>query len=150
MRSELPAKLEKGRVVTGEMRSEPSWGPTGMFHVQGPCGEILRIVASAGDIPEASAWEHVSVSTRRRIPNWLEMSFVKDLFWCDDECVVQYHPPKSEYVNNHAYVLHLWRNTEIDFPMPPAIFVGIKEEGLVSEERARELRAQARGNQEIG
>jgi hypothetical protein len=83
------------------------------------------IIASDGDVPgELGGWEHVSVSTDRRIPNWIEMSFVKNLFWAAEECVVQYHPPQSEYVNNHPRVLHLWRWTKGDFPMPPNILVG--------------------------
>jgi len=54
------------------------------------------------------------------------MSFVKDLFWDEDECVVQFHPPRSEYVNNHASCLHLWRNKHQQFPLPPSILVGDK------------------------
>ena len=33
----------------------------------------------------------------------------KALFWDEDDCVIQYHPPRSEYVNNHQNCLHLWR-----------------------------------------
>ena len=130
MRAVLPDKLERGRVITGEMASNASWGPYGKFFVQGPCGERLCIVAS-GAAPEdivAKGWEHVSVSTRKRIPNWIEMCFVKDLFWDDDECVVQFHPPRSAYVNCHPYTLHLWRPTRYrdKMPMPPSILVGPK------------------------
>jgi len=53
--------------------------------------------------------EHVSVSLRRRCPTWDEMSMIKDVFWEDDELVVQFHPPKSQYVNIHPNCLHLWR-----------------------------------------
>ena len=54
------------------------------------------------------------------------MCFVKNLFWGEDETVVQFHPPKSEYVNNHPYCLHLWRNTRTGYKLPPSILVGIK------------------------
>jgi hypothetical protein len=37
------------------------------------------------------------------------MCHVKELFFDADECVMQLHPPKSEYVNCHQYCLHLWR-----------------------------------------
>jgi len=71
-------------------------------------------------------WEHVSVSLKsKKIPNWEEMCFVKDLFFGDEECVVQYHPPKSEYVNN-VNALHLWRKQGYDFPRPDSILVGVK------------------------
>lgn len=61
-----------------------------------------------------------------RTPTWSEMSFVKDVFWGEEDMVMQLHPPKSEYVNNHPHVLHLWRPTEQIIPIPPAIFVGLK------------------------
>jgi len=53
--------------------------------------------------------EHVSVSLARRCPTWDEMCMIKDIFWNDDECVIQFHPPKSQYVNVHPYCLHMWR-----------------------------------------
>ena len=40
-----------------------------------------------------------------------------------DECVVQFHPPKSEYVNLHPYCLHLWKKIGGTFETPPKIFV---------------------------
>jgi hypothetical protein len=69
-------------------------------------------------------WEHVSVSVDGRVPNWQEMCFVKNLFWSDEECVVQFHPPKSEYVNLHPYCLHLWKPLERDVLLPPSLLVG--------------------------
>lgn len=71
-------------------------------------------------------WEHVSICPKNRLPEWDEMCDVKDMFWNDDECVVQYHPPKSEYVNNMPNCLHLWKPINQDFPMPPSIMVGLK------------------------
>lgn len=68
-------------------------------------------------------WEHLSVSLADRCPTWEEMCFLKDLFWEPEETVVQYHPPKSEYVNIAKNCLHLWRYRG-DMPRPPKIFVG--------------------------
>lgn len=70
-------------------------------------------------------WEHVSVSIidENRCPTWEEMCFIKNLIWDMEECVIQYHPPESLYVNNHPYVLHLWKPLEEEIPMPPKIFV---------------------------
>ena len=109
--------------MTGAYGSTPDYGTTGAFLVMGPKGALLRIIASDGE-----GWEHVSVSTDRRCPNWDEMCFVKDLFWCDDECVVQFHPPKAEYVNYHPNCLHLWKPVGLDVQMPPSILVGPKKE----------------------
>lgn len=92
----------------------------------GGCGDIyfpaqrepMAVVWSFG-----GGWEHVSVSYRRRTPSWDEMCKVKDMFWNEDETVVQYHPKKSEYVNRHPYCLHLWRKTGEDFELPPKQYV---------------------------
>lgn len=82
---------------------------------------ILAIASNGG------GWEHVSVSIRQGnncpTPTWDEMCYVKSLFWDDEDCVIEYHPPKSQYVNNFN-CLHLWRPTDRAIPMPPSIFVG--------------------------
>lgn len=82
-------------------------------------------------------WEHVSIDGKKRMPDWNEMCMLKDMFFKDDECCVQYHPPKSEYVNNIPYCLHIWRPIEEysgKLPVPPNILVGIKGVKLESEE----------------
>lgn len=78
-------------------------------------------------------WEHVSMDGRNRMPTWDEMCQLKDIFFTEDECCVQYHPPKSEYVNNIPYCLHIWKPIEKfsgALPMPPSILVGVKGEVL--------------------
>ena len=65
---------------------------------------------------------------RSALPEWDEMCFVKDLFWRDDECVVQFHPPRAEYVNYHPNCLHLWKPVGRDVQTPPSILVGPKKE----------------------
>ena len=91
--------------------------------------ELLVIAAEAcAEIPEASDWEHVSVSVigqANKCPGWAEMCAVKALFWDEEECVVEFHPAKSEYVNHHAGCLHLWRYVGPGgFPVPNSILVG--------------------------
>lgn len=82
-----------------------------------------RMVAS-----DEMGWEHVSVSLSvKRCPDWEEMCMIKDLFWDKEDCVLQYHPPESEYVNYAPYVLHMWRPTDQNIPLPPSIVVGPKE-----------------------
>ena len=70
-----------------------------------------------------NGWEHVSVSYPNRCCTWDEMCIIKDMFFEEDECVLQYHPPKSEYVNNHPYVLHLWKPQGEYIPRPPQYMV---------------------------
>lgn len=69
-------------------------------------------------------WEHVSVSLPRRCPTWDEMCMIKDIFWGEEECVVQFHPPRSEYINLHPYCLHLWKKIGGAFETPPKEYVG--------------------------
>jgi hypothetical protein len=89
-------------------------------------GMVLRMISGVG-----KGWEHVSVSLERRMPNWREMCFVKDLFWLPEEAVMQLHPPESSYVNNHPNCLHLWRPLKQDIPLPPPDMVGVKDAGVV-------------------
>ena len=136
MRKRLPENLEAGRVRTGPLASDPAWGPYGKFYVPGPCGRVLTIVASGAQYADAQGWEHVSVSLPNRCPNWPEMCFVKDLFWDENEVVVQFHPAKNNYVNNHAFCLHLWKDTQEDFRLPPSELVGLKDRGVMSHDEA--------------
>lgn len=42
-----------------------------------------------------------------------------DLFWNEDEWVVQYHPARAAHINVHPHCLHLWRSRKHEFPTPP-------------------------------
>lgn len=80
-----------------------------------------------GDKQEISlplpSWEHVSVSCKYGVPTWVEMCWVKDQFWNDDEWVIQFHPAHNHYVNIHENVLHLWKPIGVEIPYPPRICV---------------------------
>lgn len=89
-------------------------------------GCIMRVVSSDGE-----GWDHVSVSLAARTPTWEEMDTIKDLFFDEEEAVMQLHPPRSQWINNHPYCLHLWRPQAADIPMPPGWMVGLK--GLTYE-----------------
>lgn len=114
------------RVRTGPMASTINDGNNGVFEIARNNRTTFFCIASDG-----MGWEHVSVHARtdnqERTPTWAEMCWIKDQFWEEEDCVVQYHPPKSEYVNNHPHVLHLWRSTEAILPMPLSIMVGMKD-----------------------
>lgn len=73
----------------------------------------FKVIASNGGY-----WEHVSVSTNERVPKWAEMCQIKELFFEDEETVIQFHPPKSQYINRHPNCLHLWRHIDGIIPMP--------------------------------
>jgi hypothetical protein len=124
MRAKVSEKLENGRMRDGEYASEPG-KLYGMFKLRGPTRDLLLIMSSGSDA-DSSGWEHVSVSLKHRTPTWEEMCFVKDLFWDDEEMVLQIHPAKSKYVNFHPYCLHLWRSLAFDMPTPDPLMVGPK------------------------
>lgn len=119
---QLDPKVEAGRICDGYYGSKTG-KPYGAFRLHGPCGVELMIMVGSARLPEAESWEHVSVSTRDRCPNWTEMTWVKRLFWEPEACVVQFMPPEADYINCHPHTLHMWRSTRVPFPMPPKILV---------------------------
>lgn len=102
------------------MASNPG-DPYGWFEI--PYKSVtIKVMACAGELPDL-LWDHVSVSLENRCPNWTEMSYVKDLFFGEDETVVQFHPKKSEHVNVHPHCLHLWKRIGEEYELPPTIYV---------------------------
>lgn len=98
----------------------------------GGCGEIYKAGKPFATViwSNGGGWEHISISPYKMscIPTWKDMCDLKDMFFYDDETVVQFHPPKSEYVNNMPNCLHLWRPINEKMPTPPFIMVGIRSE----------------------
>ncbi len=94
----------------------------------------LHFVVIASDGRE-SGWDHVSVhlrgyedqiSTRRpfmRTPSWDDMCWIKDQFFDHQETVIEFHPKRSEHINIHKHVLHLWKKLDHDHELPPSICV---------------------------
>lgn len=142
------------RVTEGPFASDDSYGCTGVFEIpyleskgdnkvillnkkpskHGSSKEFYSkffIIADNGlnGHPDHRGWEHVSVhkifNGKPYIPSWNDMCFIKDMFWGEEDCVVQYHPPKSMYINNAEYVLHLWKPVGFDILRPPKCLVGI-------------------------
>ena len=96
----------------------------GMGEFTGGIMKGMTVIWSYG-----GGWDHISIDGKNRMPAWDEMCQLKDMFFTEDECCVQYHPPKSEYVNNIPYCLHIWKPIEQysgALPVPPSLLVGIK------------------------
>ena len=129
MRPHPNPKVERYRVTEGPLGSKPSNGVNGAYLIPCPGTRAnLYVIASDGlDLVGKFAWEHISISLKTRMPTWTEMAYVKDLFWDDEETVIQIHPPKSQYVNCHPLTLHLWRPLFMEIPLPPTILVGPKD-----------------------
>lgn len=111
---------EKYRVKSGRGASDSRAGNNGLFFIpRNNKNTPFKVVASDG-----MGWEHISVSLPNRCPSWEEMCMIKDLFWDDEDTVIQYHPAKSQYINNHPNCLHLWRPLDKEMPVPRKLLVG--------------------------
>lgn len=119
MRKTPNLSVERFRVRTGELASSRFDGNNGAFHIPHNGGHLV-VIASDGE-----GWDHVSVSLRDRCPTWEEMCFVKNLFFEDEECVIQYHPPRSVYRNHCETCLHMWRPQDVEVPLPDPIMVAL-------------------------
>lgn len=118
MKQKISQELENGRQRSFGLQ-EP-YANYGAFLIKYQSYEMF-IISSGSD--NGTEWEHVSVSLKNgKTPTWDMMCFVKDLFFTDDETVVQYHPKKSQYVNMHKNCLHLWRNAK-GHDLPPIFLV---------------------------
>lgn len=125
---------EAGRdTVHPTLGSNIAYGNNGVFYSDSPePGWKLVMICS-----DEGGWEHVSVhalrqprgpgrrktQTQTRVPTWKEMCYIKNVCWDSEDVVMQLHPRKSEYVNCHPYVLHLWRPVGLVIPTPPLDYV---------------------------
>lgn len=110
--------------------TSPDGATYGAFRIKHN-GVYLNVIATDGceENGEYGQWEHVSIHVfdaffnKRRIPNWGEMCFIKELFWEDDEVVMQLHPAKKDWISIHDCVLHLWKPKKTEIPVPPKLCV---------------------------
>lgn len=113
---------EDCRMKTGPLASDKSYGNNGAFALRLfgiPKQPIAVCIASDG-----GGWDHVSIQVSTGgTASWEIMCLIKSVFWDDEDCVVQFHPPASQYVNKHPDVLHLWRPQGYAIQTPPKEFV---------------------------
>lgn len=134
---------EKEHPVLG---SDSSYGCNGFFVI--PHYKILNYYFQC-QVSDGMGWNHVSISLIKEItkvgkrhkniftmvercPTWEEMCWIKSQFWDDDESVMQLHPPKKDWINNHPYCLHLWKPDKLEIPLPLSIMVGKSEFNIKS------------------
>lgn len=115
--SKIPEILERYRIphpITGEKGDSFCGWFKIVIKTQKKEQLIATVCYAAG-----MGWEHVSVSlNKKRCPTWDEMCKIKEMFWGSSKTVIQYHPSKNKYVNNHPYCLHLWRCIDSEIPYP--------------------------------
>lgn len=125
--------------ITGYIQAGDTCGVFEIPHVdqwqRSQFGAHYVVICSDGK-PElqsgfGSGWDHVSAhcrSVRKKTPvmhtpTWEDMEYLRSLFFEDDETVMQLSVPRTEHINIHNHVLHLWRPLECAIPMPPAVLV---------------------------
>jgi hypothetical protein len=92
----------------------------GRFFLLSPIDRALMcIIAASGE-----GWDHVSISRKNRVPNWVEMDFVKRRFFLPEEVAFQLHVAEKDHINEHPHCLHLWRPLDREIPLPPGWMVG--------------------------
>jgi hypothetical protein len=116
-------ELDEFRVRSGSVvRHYGSAGDStcGVFLLRSPIDHApICVIASSG-----MGWDHVSVSRKNRIPNWIEMDHIKRKFFLPEEAAFELHVAESDHINDHQNCLHLWRPIDQDMPMPPKWMVG--------------------------
>lgn len=79
--------------------------PLGMLTFEN--GELSAIVTTSVE-RDKNVWLHVSVAHPSRLPTYVELQEVKDVFIGQNKKAIQVFPPRNEHVNLHPYCLHLW------------------------------------------
>ena len=69
----------------------------------------LKVMISCCLESDGKNWVHLSVSRRDRLPSWTEFVEVKELFLGKESLAIQVFVPRSEWVNDHQYCLHLYQ-----------------------------------------
>jgi hypothetical protein len=111
---EAKARIDDS-IVRGVMtRVPPSWqfiqdfGSGGAFR-----RGSIQVVLTVSRHDDGRIWVHVSACGRRGpqswfLPDWEDMKRVKHDFIGPDRWAYQVFPSEKDYVNHHAYVLHLY------------------------------------------
>ncbi len=120
MRHEPNLRIDQYRDNNNPVGDSPPGVNWGFFRIPRQ-GDILRVMSSG--TAEETGWEHISISLKNRCPTWEEMCYVKNLFWREDETVIQFHPKKSKYVNRFPYCLHIWKSLKAEHQLPPDLCV---------------------------
>ena len=110
-------RANRWRVRTGKLASDDSYGFNGCFLVPLE-GELWHVILGDG-----MGFRHLSVTNAQKkiLPSWTVLTRLRDAFFDDSSWVVQYLPPKDQYVDDHPFCLHLWES--IDEPMPHPLIV---------------------------
>ena len=77
----------------------------------------LAVIISCCIEADDKHWVHLSISHRDRLPTWSELVSAKELFLGKEALAIQVFPPRSQWVNDHPYCLHLYQCLD-ETPVP--------------------------------
>lgn len=128
----VPDQFRLSRGPFASSRAEHGNNGAGFIPMRTHTAPLKWIASDGAGLPVGERWEHVSASFPDRCPTWAEMCRVVALFWDPEDTVIQLHPPRSTWVNNHPFCLHLWRAVDAVQPLPPTWLVGAQELGTAT------------------
>ena len=77
----------------------------------------MIVIGSIAEEQDGKRWLHLSMSHRNRVPTYDELVYLKRHWAGDDRKAIMVLPARSEHVNIHPYVLHLFVCLDAD-PLP--------------------------------
>lgn len=77
----------------------------------------LSLIVS-GEEHDGRRWIHLSMAHPDRMPTWPELVDAKEIFLGREEYAAQVIPPRSQYVNQHPFCLHLFAAADGPWPLP--------------------------------
>lgn len=81
-------------------------------------GSDLTVIWSIAVELDHRPWLHVSAARQTRMPSYLDMVRVKEIFVGPDRFAYSVWAPRSEHISIHNYCLHLWAPLDGDPPLP--------------------------------
>lgn len=77
----------------------------------------LTVILSGSREDDGKRWLHLSVAHRHRLPAWVELKLVKEIFLGPNLWAIQVLPTADKYININPHVLHLWHCVD-EFALP--------------------------------
>ena len=75
------------------------------------------VIMSGDTEQDGKRWIHLSTAMTHRLPNWEELTEVRDIFLGRDKRAIQVLAPAEDHININANCLHLWHCIDGD-PVP--------------------------------
>jgi hypothetical protein len=111
--------MDQGLPLTGR-NLPPGWAKISSRNYHGVWRnnkKNLAVIASFAQYGDGKFWLHLSISHRRRMPTYDELTYLKRHWIGDDRKAIMVLPEAKEHVNIHPRCLHLFCCLDGD-PLP--------------------------------